>query len=260
MIKLIFLGTGNALNPEKLQSAYCISTEKYSTLIDCGNTEIAGNLKKAGVSLNEIKDIFISHHHGDHISGLSQFLFQKMFNDEGAKVRIFGPVKTLPVIRDFAFKTHDFTRINSRRIAFVALKNKQTVKQMPGISVTPVKVKGSDKSKMICFGYAVTSGKTKIVYTADMQPSRNFDGLAKGADVLIHECGGLQKNLSRVRSIGHSTARDAGECARKAGVKHLILTHLPEGKIVKPAELVNEARQYFSGKITVAEDGMEIGI
>jgi ribonuclease Z len=71
--------------------------------------------------------------------------------------------------------------------------------------------------------------------------------LSEGSDVLIHEATG--------ESMGHSSARQAGEIARRAEVGSLYLIHYPTGKYAK-GDLVAEARTTFPGVVALAKDFM----
>jgi ribonuclease BN (tRNA processing enzyme) len=52
--------------------------------------------------------------------------------------------------------------------------------------------------------------------------------------------------------MGHSTATEAGEAARAAGLQRLVLNHLRSSRFVDPAELAAEAA--FGGPVSAAED------
>ena len=54
--------------------------------------------------------------------------------------------------------------------------------------------------------------------------------------------------------MGHSTATEAGEAARTAGVRHLVLTHLRYSHLVAPDALVAEAESAFGRPVDAAND------
>ena len=66
----------------------------------------------------------------------------------------------------------------------------------------------------------------KIVYSGDTRPCEEIAKLAKGADLLIHEATFDDTLSEEAAETGHSTATQAAEIARKAGVRRLILTHI----------------------------------
>lgn len=258
MNKLIFLGTGAAVSVTRQLTSICFVVDGKAIMIDCGDgMGTVRNLKQANIPLENLNDIFVTHRHADHILGMPQILFTKLFADEKSKVRVFGPRQAIGVVRDISFKTHDYLKIHKHRIGFVPLKSGEEVRLEKGLLIRGVKVSGSD-SNTIAFAYSLMIEDKKIVFTSDMKPNKAFTKLAIDADIVIHECFGLEKDADLAHSYGHSTARDAGELAITVKAKQLILTHLRDAHIVSPQELVDEAKKYFNGKITVAEDLMEV--
>src|SRR5215216_7309132 len=71
---------------------------------------------------------------------------------------------------------------------------------------------------------------------------------------LVHDTYGPQSAAERAHAMGHSTATEAGEAARAAGVLRLVLTHLRASRFVDPESLVAEAESAFGGPVKAAED------
>ena len=101
-------------------------------------------------------------------------------------------------------------------------------------------------------GCLVEQGGTRLVYSGDTRPTERLIEAARGADILIHESGGLDANAAEVHRPGHSTAGDAGRVAAAAGVRRLILTHLPSDPLAAP--MLDEARAAFGGPVDLAAD------
>lgn len=95
----------------------------------------------------------------------------------------------------------------------------------------------------------------KVVYTGDTEYSENTIKWAKDSDILIHESTFSEEN--RKGRKNHSTAREAGIIAKKAGVKKLILTHIGRKYDKNPEHLLKEAKEVFENTL-IAEDMLKI--
>ena len=83
----------------------------------------------------------------------------------------------------------------------------------------------------------------KLVFTGDTEPCEATVAVAHGAELLVHDGTFADEELERARQTGHSTARQAAEVARAAGVALLALTHL-SSRYFAPA-IEKEAREVF---------------
>jgi len=103
-------------------------------------------------------------------------------------------------------------------------------------------------------GFRVAKADAVAVFSADTRPSRAIIENASGADLLIHEAFGPEDAAEQAHAMGHSTATEAGETARSAGVRRLVLTHLRASRLVDPKVLTAEAKYAFGGPVEAAED------
>jgi ribonuclease Z len=90
-------------------------------------------------------------------------------------------------------------------------------------------------------------GRT-VVYSGDTSPAGEVLGVvAEGADLLVHEATFAEEESDRARDTQHSTARQAAELARAAGVTMLALTHVSP-RYFGP-ELLRQAREIFPATV-----------
>lgn len=81
-------------------------------------------------------------------------------------------------------------------------------------------------------------------YCADTLYQESLAELVRGVDLLYHECTFLHELLDRAQQTGHSTARQAGQLARLAEVKQLLIGHFSSRyRDLQP--LLTEARREF---------------
>ena len=70
-MKLTMLGTGNALVTECYNTCFVLSDEYGHFLVDGGGgNTVLSQLKKAGIDLMDVHEIFVTHKHVDHIMGI----------------------------------------------------------------------------------------------------------------------------------------------------------------------------------------------
>jgi ribonuclease Z len=101
-------------------------------------------------------------------------------------------------------------------------------------------------------------GRT-VVITGDTRPCEATIEAARGADVLVHEATFGSEEAERASETGHSTAREAAEVARTAGVRRLVLTHFSARYSRDTADLEREAKHIFAD-VVMGRDGMEIEV
>ena len=116
-----------------------------------------------------------------------------------------------------------------------ALQRGETVTLGDGRTVMPADVLGPSRA-----------GRT-IVYTGDTAQSEVVRALAEAADVLVHEATFGEDEAERAAETMHSTAVQAAEIARDAGVKMLALTHVSPR--YSGPDLADEAREVFANTV-----------
>ena len=92
---------------------------------------------------------------------------------------------------------------------------------------------------------------------ATRAPCQTTEVYAHEADLLVHEATFLEDERARARETGHSTARQAAELARDAGVRLLALTHLSTRYF--PRDVRDEARAIFPATVVPRDfDAIEV--
>jgi len=106
------------------------------------------------------------------------------------------------------------------------------------------------------FAVRAEAGGASVVYSADTAPCKAVIDLARDATVFLCEAAlGLSTEAGE---RGHTSASEAGEMARQAGVERLVLTHYGEAE---PGDaLVQAAKRQFQGPVVLADDGMDFPV
>jgi len=249
MAQVILLGTGAALSDETRENTYMVvEGDATSILIDCGGSPVQ-RLSKAGVGLERIDHLILTHHHPDHLYGVPVFLLDLWLAGRKKALHIHGLAETLHATRAMM---HALEWERWFKAGFFPVKFHQASKDAIGLQiVTPEFSVSTTLTKHLLPTIATRvvsrqSGKS-IVYSSDTQVCDPVVDLARGVDILFHEATTIDKT-----TLGHSSARQAGAQAKRAGVKKLVLVHLPPNGDAK--KLYAAATQCFDGTVVVGKD------
>ena len=93
-----------------------------------------------------------------------------------------------------------------------------------------------------------------MVYSGDAKDCVELVELGRGADVLILEC----SYPDQLAHPDHLCPSQVGQIASRAGARHLVLSHLYP--VCSASEIEAQARRVFSGRLTVAHDGLTLNL
>ena len=102
-------------------------------------------------------------------------------------------------------------------------------------------------------------GRT-FVYTADTRPRERTVEAAEDADLLVHDATFADDMADRARDTAHSTGREAGSIAERAGAKRLALVHISSRYAADASPILRDAREAFGGECLLPDDGDRIDV
>jgi ribonuclease Z len=248
-MKLIILGTSNAIPSPNHENTHMIFVGKTRTiLVDCVSDPIV-RLEQAGVDYNALTDIILTHFHPDHVSGVPLLLMDMWLLGRTKPLDIYGLEYTLERIEHLMelYNWHKWP--NFFPVRFHRIKEKELA---PVLDCPEVQIFASPVQHMvpnIGLRFEFKESRKTLAYSCDTEPCPQVIQLAAGADILIHEATGA--------GLGHSSAAQAGEAARQAEVGTLYLIHYPTGQFTNE-NIVQEAQTRFGGTVIQTEDFMEI--
>jgi ribonuclease BN (tRNA processing enzyme) len=277
---LILLGTGGGPRPRKTTSApaQVIVVNGSAYVIDCGDG-VARQLVLAGIPLPQLRHVFLTHHHSDHNADYGNLLLLAWTSGLRSRVDCWGPP---PLQR----MTAQFLEMNSYDIR-TRIEDEGRIPLQPLIHVHELERGGrifEDENVRVqavlvdhppvvpAFGYRFDTPDRSFVISGDTKPSKNLIELARNADVLVHDAyypAAIDRLVARVPNAAtlkksilshHTSAEEAGQVAKAAGVKTLVLSHLvpAEDPEVTDEMWIEAARKHFDGRIILGKDLLEI--
>ena len=250
--RVIFLGTGDPLNEERAQTSLAVPLEGgEAMLFDASSgTILLRQLKAAGIPLEDVRHLFVSHRHFDHAGGLAPLLTAMAALPEAA-LTVHALPKTLGALRDLLALVIPGVEgwLGEERLGWHELSPGEP-SPVGDAEVTPFEVDHGIE----CAGFRLEQGGSVAVLASDTRPCPSVVEHARGADLLVHEAHASDSEAERARALGHSTAGEAGKVARAAGVRRLVLTHFRASRSADSQQLVAEASSVFGGPVAAARD------
>lgn len=277
--KLILLGTagGPTPKPDRSAPAQAVVVDGHVYVIDCRNG-VAGQIVRAGLPLSTVRGVFMTHHHSDHNADYGTLMLLAWASNLTDPVDAYGPPPLVKMTRAW-LEANEFD-ISTRIVDEGRPPLEPLIR--PHEVTGPGLVHEDDRVRVTAtlvdhppietaLAYRVETADRSIVFSGDTAFSPALIELARGADVLVHECIHLPaieamaaedpaaKTLSEHLRASHTSAEDAGRVAAEAGVDTLVLSHLVPSAGGIPDELWREhAARRFDGRIVVGHDLMSI--
>ncbi|HEX6586284.1 MAG TPA: MBL fold metallo-hydrolase [Solirubrobacterales bacterium] len=239
-------------------SGYLIETDGTKVLLDCGNG-VFGKLRER-VDYTEIDGVMLSHLHADHFLDLVPYSYALIYapkqqpvpvhiwdgTDHPARPRLIAPPNAVETFRrvvgawgsddlvESAFQIEEYAAGDEVSVGDVTA----TFRPVPHFVET--------------FAVRISSpGSGDVVYSADTRPGEEVIEAARGADLLIIEATLPRPERTGVR--GHLTPEEAGEHAKRAGAKRVVITHISDELGDEWAR--EEAQRGFGGVVELAREG-----
>ncbi|MGO1320124.1 MAG: MBL fold metallo-hydrolase [Galactobacter sp.] len=264
-MKLTVIGaTGSFPGPGAPASCYLLTahdgTRPWRVLLDLGSGSL-GVLQRY-MDLKDIDAIFISHLHPDHcmdLCGLHVAVHWDPYGWGRERVLCYGPTDTANRMAD----AYELPRDPGMHedFDFRDLVAALPIKVGP-FTVTPFPVRHPVKE-----AYALRVAATEVIdgetetsvltYSGDTDSCPGLVEAATDADLFLCEAANQEGRDDAIEGV-HLTGKRAGHAAREAGVRRLLLTHLP---VWTDAETVlAEAKEEYDGETAVAVSGVTYGV
>lgn len=257
----------NTVNTHLVQST---ATTRCVVILDAGEgvsrqlfQSVSGDIQRYDALLTGICIIWLSHHHGDHISGLLHLL-EQIFQARSRNVRnasnsdsqqsddnkilIFSPTTARSYLQycvdvcglddmvEFVSMTQSVYAGCTTRVRDVT---KGRVSRLTSISVPHCQ-----ESYAVCLEINMQLPSTlpqstsneykhdrnifKLVYSGDCRPSPSLSTAGRDCDLLIHEATFSDDCSDMAKQKRHCTTSEALYVAREMRAKHTILTHFSQ--------------------------------
>lgn len=214
-------------------SGYLLQSGDTSVWMDCGNGTF-GHLQEH-IDVRDLTAVVLTHGHPDHCVDIYGLHVLYKYGLERDCLPVFAPdgvdkqLEALVGAWDNTFDWHVIGDGDTTRIKEADLRFSRTDHPPPTMAVE------------------ITHADRRMIYTSDTGPQWSPEVFAPGANLILSEA---TYQHDDIRAPIHLSARQAGEFARAAQAKELMLTHLWPS--LDPVASVEEAADAFGKAVVLA--------
>jgi ribonuclease Z len=252
MSELHFLGTGGSVaTAERDNTSFLVKEGQELILVDCPGS-VLQKIKKLDFNPLQISSILITHLHTDHVYGLPSFVHSLMLED--FLVRIYGSEETIDFSRQLLDMFHLLKKALKIQIEFISLKPGENAELTDSLEVQAFRVPHNSSSLAYHFFFR-KSGK-ELIYSGDTPNDSLVFQEARAKDYLIHDCSAPSRFFQKYPSLYtmHTHSLELGKHSQEAGVKCLIPCHFFGELEFSLAEIEEEIRKNYKGKLIIPRD------
>ncbi len=274
-IRVTLLGTGGPPPVmERFGPSVLVEVGGEKLLFDAGRGSLQ-RLFQLKPPVSQVRSIFLTHLHSDHIVGLPDLWLTGWLNGRAdSPLKVWGPRGTEEMMKylDLAFSFDIRIRLYDDRPSpqgiVVDAKDvtEGTIFEKNGVHVTAFEV---DHAPIVpAFGYRVDYAGKSVVICGDTRYTEHIIPFARGTDVLIYEAivpdmmrgpdGKIHEGAQRVIDH-HAVPEKAGELFTKVNPGLAVYSHIIP-VTAKAENLIPPTRTTYAGALEVGDDLMVIEI
>ncbi|MDT8340683.1 MAG: MBL fold metallo-hydrolase [Longimicrobiales bacterium] len=270
--RLVLLGTGTPNpDPDRSGPALAVVVDSVPYLVDAGPGVVrraaqAATAGEAGLRVDRLDRVFLTHLHSDHTAGLPDLLLTPWVLDRSEPLEVLGPPGTERMMTHLreAYLEDIHMRLFGLEPANDGGHRVRARDVEPGVvyrdeRVTVTAIPVVHGSWPAAYGYRFDTPDMVIVISGDAAPSGTLAEACDGCDILVHEVyarAGWERRdpvWQRYHAAFHTSGYELGELATRARPARLVLTHqLLWG--VTPEVLLAEVRSRFAGEVIYGND------
>ena len=240
-------------------SGYLVEDDESALLLDCGN----GVFSKLRLfrDYTEIDAVLISHLHADHLLDLVPYAYALTYaprqqpvpvagypgTDSPARPRLIAPRGAREFFRrlvgswgnaeliETAFAVEEYDADSTLEVGTIRAR----LHEVPHFTTT------------YAIDFSSANGGGRFTYGADCSPGAELVEIARDTDLLLVEATLPRPERTGIR--GHMTPGEAGDHARRAGARRVVLTHISDELDADWARV--QGTEAFGSTVEVAREG-----
>ena len=249
-LKVVICGSRSPLpSPGRAESCVLVEAGDDIYIFDMGNGSV-NNLTQYQLPWPNVKAILITHMHSDHMADLPDAHLQSWIQGRTSPLKVYGPEGINLVTKGFELAySADYQYRNEHHgddilpmsiagfNAIQIIDNQLIPNDTPGLEILPFVVDHYPVNS--AFGFKISYKGRTLVISGDTIHDGSVQKYSKDVDLLVHSAISIDI-VERMRKVAptpqfnkilfdiqdyHTKIEEAGEIARDANVKHLLIYH-----------------------------------
>ncbi len=248
-MKITLLGTGTSYpDPERVQSGVLVQKHEMSYIIDIGSGTLH-RMTEIEFDFLTIDAVFISHFHVDHCSDFLALIQTIWLLGYDRPLNVYGP----PPIKEW------WRGLSEVALPFYKDKIKVIVYEIEkffSAEFNEIKVTTAPTTHSIhdVRAYRIDSPEGSIVYSADTAPCEEVIELARGAEILLHECNWLDGE--HPEGV-HTSPSELASVVADARPRKVVLTHVSPEVVANEDEVISLVKGESDIEVVFGRDLMD---
>ena len=283
-LKVVVCGSRSPLpSPGRAEACILVEAGNDIYIFDLGNGSV-NNLTQYQIPWPNVKAVLITHMHSDHMADLPDAHLQSWIQGRNEPLKVYGPDGINLVTKgfelaysaDYKYRSdHHGQEMLPMTIAGfneITITNGELIpNQTPGLEILPFVVDHYPVNS--AYGFKISYKGRTIVISGDTIHDGSVQKYSKDVDLLMHSAISIDI-VERMRGLApipqmdkilfdiqdyHTTIKEAGEIARDANVKHLLIYHsipTPRNKIME--DVFFRPLDGVFDKYTLSDDGTRV--
>ena len=249
-LKVVICGSRSPLpSPGRAESCVLVEAGDDIYIFDLGNGSV-NNLTQYQLPWPNVKAVLITHMHSDHMADLPDAHLQSWIQGRAAPLKVYGPEGINLVTKgfelaysaDYQYRSDhhgsDMLPMSIAGFDATQIKDNQLIpNNTPGLEILPFVVDHHPVNS--AFGFKISYKGRTVVISGDTIDDGSVEKYSKDVDLLVHSAISIDI-VERMRGLAplpqmdkilldiqdyHTSIKEAGEIARDANVKHLLIYH-----------------------------------
>ncbi|WP_256006330.1 MBL fold metallo-hydrolase [Pedobacter deserti] len=217
-VKLQVIGCGDAFGSGgRLNTCFFVAAHNTRFLVDCGASSLPA-LKRAGIAIEEIDTIVITHFHGDHYGGVPFVILDAATTKRSRPLNIITP----PGGRERISALTDLLYPGSRPIEKITVNFIEYEQRKPllavNLSIEAFPVVHTEEA--LPHGLRIKAGNRILSFSGDTSWTDELIPLSADADLFVCEC-----NFYQTQVKGHLSYIELESRLSQLTCKRLLLNH-----------------------------------